>query len=127
MRKLLLVMFSVVAMFVLAACGNKVDEDVSGKYIGKAEEIVSLLQDANYQEVHTLLDEEMKIGLPEEAMEDFAPIFERSGDFKKVNKSSVEEKDGYYIVVLAVNYSEENRVFTITFNDQDEVAGLYVK
>jgi len=127
MRKLLLVMFSVVAMFVLAACGNKVDEDVSGKYIGKAEEIVSLLQDANYQEVHTLLDEEMKIGLPEEAMGDFSPIFEQSGDFEKVNKSSVEEKDGYYIVVLAVNYSEENRVFTITFNDQDEVAGLYVK
>jgi|SRR5690625_3281982 len=127
MRKLLFVMFSVVAMFVLVACGNKVDEDVSEKYIAKAEEIVALLNDANYQEVHAMLDEDMKVGLPEEAMEDFAPIFEQSGDFEKVNKSSVEEKDGYYVVVLAVNYSDENRVFTITFNDQDEVAGLYVK
>lgn len=127
MRKLLLVMFSVVAMFVLAACGNKVDEDVSGKYITKAEEIVALLNDANYQEVHAMFDEEMAVGLPEEAMVELTPIIEQSGDFEKINKSSVEEKDGYYIVVLAANYSEENRVFTISFNDQDEVAGLFIQ
>ena len=127
MRKLLLVMFSVVAMFVLAACGNKVDEDVSEKYISKAEEIVALLNDANYEEVHAMFDEDMKVGLPAEAMVELTPVIEQSGDFEKVNKSSVEEKDGYYMVVLAVNYSEENRVFTISFNDQDEVAGLWIK
>src|SRR5690625_4177861 len=127
MRKLLLVMFSVVAMFVLAACGNKVDEDVSEKYIKKAEEIVVLLNDANYQEVHAMFNEEMAVGLPVVAMEELTSVFEQSGDFEKINKSSIEEKDGYYVVVLAANYSGENRVFTISFNDQDEVAGLFIQ
>ena len=120
-------MFSVVAMFVLAACGNKVDEDVSEKYIKKAEEIVVLLNDANYQEVHAMFNEEMAVGLPVVAMEELTSVFEQSGDFEKINKSSIEEKDGYYVVVLAANYSGENRVFTISFNDQDEVAGLFIQ
>ena len=127
MRKMLLMIFTVVAMFALAACGNKVDEDISEKYITNAEDIVSLLNDANYEEVHAMFDEDMKVGLPAEAMVELTPVIEQSGDFEKVNKSSVEEKDGYYMVVLAVNYSEENRVFTISFNDQDEVAGLWIK
>ena len=127
MKRVMLVMLSAFVMLVLVACGNTVEDTMSEKYITKAEDVVSLLNDADYKEVHGMLDEQMKVGLPEEAMEDFAPIFEQSGDFEKINKSSVEEKDGHYIVVLAVNYSEENRVFTITFNDQDEVAGLYVK
>lgn len=127
MRKMLLVMFSVVAIFVLVACGNKVDEDISEKYITKAEDIVSLLNDANYEEVHAMFDEEMKVGLPVEAMVELTPVIEQSGDFEKTNKSSVEEKDNHYIVVLAANYSEENRVFTVSFNDQDEVAGLWIQ
>jgi len=127
MRKMLLVMFSVVAIFVLVACGNKVDEDISEKYITKAEDIVSLLNDANYEEVHAMFDEEMKVGLPVEAMVELTPVIEQSGDFEKINKSSVEEKDNHYIVVLAANYSEENRVFTVSFNDQDEVAGLWIQ
>lgn len=126
MRKLLLVMFSVVAMFVLAACGNKVDEDISEKYITKAEEIVSLLNDANYEEVHAMLDDEAKEGLSEAAMEELTPFFKQSGDFEKINKSSAEEKDGNYTVVLAANYSEENRIFTISFNEQDEVTVLWI-
>ena len=127
MRKMLLVMFSVVTMFVLAGCGNKVDEDVSEKYITNAEDIVSLLNDANYEEVHAMFDEDMKVGLPVEAMVELTPVIEQSGDFEKINKSSVEEKDGHYIVVLAANYSEENRVFTVSFNDQDEVVGLWIQ
>ncbi len=127
MRKILLVMFSAIIMFVFVACGNKVDEGSSEKYIAKAEDIVSLLNDANYQKVHAMFDEEMKEGLPEAAMVDLTPVIEQSGNFEKINKSSIEEKDGYYVVVLAANYSEENRVFTISFNDKDEVAGLFIQ
>lgn len=128
MKRVLFTVLSVMAMLALAACGGKkVDDATSEKYISKAENIVSLLNEGKYQEVHAMFDDEMKTGLPEDQMKELTPIIEESGNYEKIDKSSVEKKDGFYIVVLVAKYSNENRVFTITFNDQDEVAGLYIK
>src|SRR5699024_72341 len=106
----------------VACGGNKVDDATSEKYITKSEEIVSLLNEGNYEEVFAQFDEEMKAGLPVNDMEELTPIIEESGDFEEIDKSSVEE-DGYYVTVLVAKYSEENRVFTVSYNDKEEVAG----
>lgn len=128
MKKFLATILGFMAILTLVACGgNTVDDSTSEKYISKAEEVVSLLNELNYKEVHEMFNEQMKTELPEEQMEELTPIIEKSGDFEKIDKSSVEEKDGYYIVVLVAKYSDENRVFTISFNNKDEVAGLFIK
>ncbi|KKE78538.1 MULTISPECIES: DUF3887 domain-containing protein [Bacillaceae] len=128
MKKFLATILGFMAILTLVACGgNTVDDSTSEKYISKAEEVVSLLNELNYKEVHEMFNEQMKTELPEEQMEELTPIIEESGDFEKIDKSSVEEKDGYYIVVLVAKYSDENRVFTISFNNKDEVAGLFIK
>lgn len=128
MKNFLAAILGLVAIFTLVACGgNAVDDSTSEKYISKAEEVVSLLNELNYKEVHEMFNEQMKTELPEEQMEELTPIIEESGDFEKIDKSSVEEKDGYYIVVLVAKYSDENRVFTISFDNKDEVAGLFIK
>lgn len=128
MKRKLFAMLSMIIMLGLAACGgNKVDDATSEKYTEKAEEIVSLLNEGNYKEVRAKFDNQMKDELSEEQMEELTPVIEKSGSFEKIDKSSVEEKDGFYIVVLVGKYSKENRVFTVTFNGEDEVAGLYIK
>ncbi|PFK30459.1 hypothetical protein COI93_22295 [Bacillus cereus] len=128
MKRILLTMLSVMVVFVLVACGgNKVDDKDSKKYITRAEEIVSLLNEAKYKEIHAMFDNKMKTGLPEEKMKELAPIIEKAGKFEKIDKSSVEEKDGIYVVVLVAKYSNDNRIFTISFNDKEEVAGLFIK
>ena len=128
MKKIALTMISVLTVLVLVACGgNKVDDATAEKYITKAEEIVSLLNENNYKEVHAMFDEEMEKELPVDDMEELSPVINQSGEFEVIDKSSVEEKDGFFIVVLVAKYSEENRTFTVTFNDKDEVAGLFIK
>ncbi|MDQ0156964.1 hypothetical protein J2S07_003289 [Robertmurraya andreesenii] len=92
-----------------------------------AEEVVSLLNEAKYGDIHTMFDETMKTELTEEQMGLLTPVIEQSGDFDKIDKSSVEEKDGHHIVTLVSKYSKENRIYTITFNDKEEIAGLFVK
>ena len=45
MKKIALIMISVLTVLVLVACGgNKVDDATAEKYITKAEEIVSLIE-----------------------------------------------------------------------------------
>ena len=128
MKKVVLMMISVVTVLALVACGgNKVDDATAEKYITKAEEIVSLLNEGNYTDVHAMFNEEMETGLPLNDMEELTPVISQSGEFVEIDKASVEEKDGHFIVVLVAKYSEENRTYTLTFNDKDEVAGLFIQ
>lgn len=128
MRRMLLIIISAIAAFVLAACtGNKVDESTSKKFISKAEEMVSLLNEAKYKEVNEKFDSKMKAALSEEKMKDLTPIIEKAGTFEKIEKQSIEEKDGLYTVILVAKYSKEQRTFIITYNDKEEIAGLVIK
>ncbi|PDZ69380.1 hypothetical protein CON30_05315 [Bacillus cereus] len=128
MRRMLLIMISAIAAFALAACtGNKVDESTSKKFIPKAEEIVSLLNEVKYKDVHEKFDSKMKAGLPEEKMKDLTAVIEKAGAFEKIVKKSIEEKDGLYTVILVAKYSKEQRTYIITYNDKEEIAGLFIK
>lgn len=116
------------AVLLLAACGGKkVDDETANLYSGKAEEVVSLLNEGNTEGVQAMLDANMKEALTAEQLDEVVGIVDGSGEFEKVDKSSVEEQDGNFVTVLAVKYSKETRVYTITFNEQQEVAGLYIK
>lgn len=126
MKKMTVIIMSICAMIVLAACGTKVDEATAEKYITSAEGIVSLLNDGNYQGVTETFDSHMKAELTEEKLKEIEPIIEQSGDFEAIKKSSVEEKDDNYIVVLVATYSNDERIYTISFNKADEVVGLYI-
>lgn len=128
MKKILVTAFGAILILMLVACGgNKVDDTTAEKYITYAKEIITLLNESKYEEVHAMFNDEMKTGLPVENMSELTPIFKESGTFKEINKASVEEQDGLYIAVLVAKYSNENRVFTITFNNDEKVTGLYVK
>ncbi|WP_194841185.1 DUF3887 domain-containing protein [Sporosarcina cascadiensis] len=125
MKKMMMI---IAVALLLAACGGKkVDEETSEIYIGKAEEVVALLNAGDTASVHEMLDANMKEALTADQLEEVTGLIQDSGEFKEVDKSSVEEDKGHFITVLAVKYSEGTRVFTITFNDSQEVAGLYIK
>jgi len=128
MRKFSLIVFTFSIMMVFVACGGKeVDGSTADKYSAQAEGVIELLNESKYEEVRAMFDEEMKKALSLEGMDDLTPIINDAGDFEKIEKSSVKEKDGYYTAVLVAKYSDENLVYTISFNNDDEVAGLFIK
>lgn len=128
MRKSFIMLISMIILLVLTACGgSKVDESISEKHIAKAKEVIGFVNAGEYEKIHDLFDKDMKEGLPVVDMQKIAPVVEQSGEFEEVNNSSIQEKDGYYVVVLGVKYSEENRIYTISFNKQEEIAGFFIK
>ncbi|WP_338752639.1 DUF3887 domain-containing protein [Bacillus sp. FJAT-52991] len=129
MKKLLASMGSIcMLLFLLSACGAaKVDEKTSEKMIKQAKEVVQLLNVQQYEELTETFDSRMKEELTEEKLKEIEPILEESGQFEKFEKSSVEEKDDNYIVVLVAKYEKDERIFTVAFNKSDQVSGLFVK
>lgn len=128
MRKLNYFLFTIGLMMLLSACGEeKVDEATAEKYVAKAEELVLDLNEENYEAVYEQFNQTMKAGLPVEEMKGLGPVIEASGEFEAFDDAAVELNEGYYVVVLVGKYSNDKRVFTISFNEADEIGGLYIK
>ena len=127
MKKILSVLLGALVALMLVGCGSNVDDATADKYIEQAKAVVENLNNENYEDIQAQFDAKMKANLTTEQMAELAPIIEASGQFQEFDKQSVEEKDGYYTTILVAKYSEENRIYTISFNEQDEIVGLFIK
>ncbi|WP_162805741.1 DUF3887 domain-containing protein [Sporosarcina sp. PTS2304] len=123
-----IVLFAVVSAFLLSACGsNKIDDTTAKLYSDKAERIVSLLHEENFDEMRTMFDEAMKEAMPVEQLQVIADIVKESGEFVRFENSSSSLREGYYIINLVTAYSKYRRVYTLTFDDQQRMAAFHVK
>ncbi|GIP19222.1 hypothetical protein J40TS1_48640 [Paenibacillus montaniterrae] len=127
MKKMHVMFISICVLVLLAGCGSKVDDSTAQTYISKAEEVVQMLNNGEYESITEQFDDTMKASLSAEQLAELEPLLTASGEFKAIEKQSVEEKDGMKIVVLIANYSEEKRIFTITYDANDKIAGLFIK
>ncbi|ALS00939.1 hypothetical protein ATZ33_06015 [Enterococcus silesiacus] len=118
----------VIGMTMLTACGEKVDQETSSKMTAKAEEIVTLINDGNYEKASDSFSDQLLNQLNKTDFEKaVAPVLKKSGAFEKFDKSTVEKKDDFYVVVLVAKYEKDKRVFTITINDNEKLEGFFIK
>lgn len=127
MKKWQLIVCSIVAMVLLAACGNKVDEETENTYVEKAEAIVHYLNEGKFDQVFDKLNASMQSQVTAEQLAEIKPVLEASGDYEGIEKQSVEEKDNIKVVVIVGKHSEENRIYTVSYDENDEIAGLFVQ
>lgn len=127
MKKWQLIVCSIVAVVLLAACGNKVDEETENTYVEKAEAIVHYLNEGKFDQVFDKLNASMQSQVTAEQLAEIKPVLEASGDYEGIEKQSVEEKDNIKVVVIVGKHSEENRIYTVSYDESDEIAGLFVQ
>lgn len=127
MKKWAIILVGLMLSVLLVGCGNKADNDTSQVYSEKAEEVVNWMNEKNYDKITEQFDANLKTQLTAEQLAQIEPVIVQSGDFKQVEKSTVEEKDGMKVVVLVTQYSNEKRIFTVTYDGEDKIAGLFVQ
>ena len=127
MKKWKLIVCSMLAVLLLAACGNKVDEESESKYIGKAVEVVNLLNDGEFDKIIEQMDDRMKANVTAAQLAEITPVLEASGSYVGIEKQSVQEKDGNIIVVIVGEHSEDKRIYTVSYDTNDQIAGLFVQ
>lgn len=126
MKKWTVVLVGIILSIILVGCGNKADEDTSQVYSAKAEDVVKWMNEKSYDKIIEQFDDNLKAQLNADRLAQIEPAIEQSGDFEKVEKSTVEEKDGMKVVVLVAQYSKDKRIFTVSYDD-DKIAGLFVQ
>lgn len=123
----MLMLFSTIVLLTLVGCGKSVDAETSSYYSSKAEEVILLLNQSDFEPIAAQFDDTMKAQLSIEQLGQITPYLTESGDYVGIKKSTVQEKDGYFVCVLVVEYSEKNRIITVSYNAQDQIAGLFVQ
>lgn len=122
----------------LVGCGSsKLAESYDKDTIyEKAQEVIMLANEGKYDEITKLAE------LPEDTTaEDFAklveegwnPILKDKGDFVEITQYEIagqhdkKTDQDYAVIALAVKYNEGTCVYTLYYNEDYELVGLYLK
>src|SRR5699024_7341306 len=110
-----------------AGGGSSIDGANAEKNVDHAEEVVVLLSRGNVDEVNAVFNEVMQEELLFSDLEASTPIINEAGECEGLDRASVEGRDDHFLVFLQAEYSENNLTFSVTYNQEDEIAGLYVQ
>ncbi len=99
-----------------------------------AEEIVGLATAGDYDSIISFMRDDLKSAITAaQLQEGWAPIYEKAGAFQNISKTaftSVKDKstgEEYAVVQVLVKHEGANLVYTISFNKDLALVGLYLK
>lgn len=103
--------------------------DDTEEMIEKAESYISLLAEGEYEEVVKYFDETMKAELTPDALEEiWKTLLEQAGNFIDQEFDSTEQvDDGYQLVFINGLFEATDVTFTITFDEDGQIAGFFMK
>lgn len=100
------------------------EEEVKTSGVG----VIELLNEENYDGLEAKMSEKLKSAASiEELKKVWQPIKETVGEFEKIKKETVVGNEGLATIALMAKYKNGNVTFTITFNENLELEGLYMK
>ena len=135
----LVIMFCFSCILFTACSGKSSDTGKSSsvssgqkeKYIEKAQNVITLFNEEKSDEIVELCDEAMKNALSEDKLSEIYPQIKSNGDFEKFLEGEMTkvEQGGktFTVVVQQAKYAKNTLTYTISFDNEDKLAGIFYK
>lgn len=135
----LVIMFCFSCILFTACSGKSSDTGKSSsvssgqkeKYIEKAQNVITLFNEEKSDEIVELCDEAMKNALPKEKLSEVYTQIKSNGDFEKFLEGEMTkaEQGGktFIVVVQQAEYEKNTLTYTISFDNEDKLAGIFYK
>lgn len=131
MKKIKLLAVMILTGVVLTGCGNssKLGEAYDEEALKTdALGVINMMCDGDYDGVISKMTEEVAKAISADALkEGWEPMKEKLGDFKSVDKETVVDSEGLATVVIIAEFENGKSQFTITYNEDMKLEGLYMK
>ena len=135
----LVIMFCFSCILFTACSGKSSDTGKSSsvssgqkeKYIEKAQNVITLFNEEKSDEIVELCDEAMKNALPKEKLSEVYTQIKSNGDFEKFLEGEMTkvEQGGktFTVVVQQAEYEKNTLTYTVNFDSEDKLAGIFYK
>lgn len=136
MKKLICWIGLMCISFFVVGCGNSLSDEFSEEEVtNKAEEIITLCSEGNYEEVYNdYFSGVMQVSLSQEDLEkSLSTVIGSHGElvgFPKASISGIQDKDtktNYSRAVILTEYEKGKAQYTVVFNRELKCEGFFVK
>ena len=114
--------------------GNKNSSVSAGKkekYLEKVQNVITLFNEEKSDEIRELCDETMKNALSDDKLSEVYTQLKANGDFEKFLEGEMTkvEQSGqtFTVVVQQAKYAKNTLTYTISFDKDDKLAGIFYK
>jgi len=134
MKKLCLVLLSLLILALLSACGATLDSQLAADAEAKAQDVVNLICQKDYQAVTDMAREDIRESFsPAFLAEALDPVLEPAGALDHIGKyasTGTQDKatqEVFAVVAVVAHFENGKHTFTITFDENLDLVGLYVR
>ena len=136
MKKLLSILLAASILLMFAGCGaNKLSDQFNEQDVtAAAEQVVTLLNEGNYQGVTDITRSDLQDELSADVLENaLSGILESAGSFQSFSKTTVVGSEDnttgedYGLAIVVAEYENGKLTYTITVDQNLQIVGLYVK
>ena len=130
MKKIFKILSMMVCIFMLVGCsaGKLSDKYNEEDLKVEAEKVIKNLNDKNYDTILEGSSDELKNALPDNKLkETWEGFSENIGDYDSILKMTFAEKNGYGVAIVNVKYKNKKVTFTLSFNSEMKLSGIYMK
>ncbi len=129
MKRLSKIMLMILCIMMLGGCGAKklssaYSED---KLKAASEEIIKDLNNEKYDAVVAKFNSDLKDKLSANKLEEVWVNYKSLGKYDSISKIAFQEKDNYAVVVAIAKYEKGKVQFTLSFNKDMELVGIFMK
>ena len=131
----LLILLLVVCTFSLSACGKKaLSSEFDPEEVEKlAISVVEMVNNEDTEGIKFLCNDEMKKAMTDDIFDQVSDTLKEFGEYKEISKIDLTEvkdkatKKPIAVAVLKVKYTNKQVMYTISFDTDMKLAGLYLK
>ena len=130
MKKIMSVMIVVLCFTMLVGCGaGKLSDNFNEETLkSEAEAIIDNFNNNQYEEIINKGDENLKSQLTADQLKEvWEQVAPKLGDYDGISKIAFKEKDGTVAVVALAKYENSKAQFTMSFNEDMQLIGIFLK
>lgn len=130
MKRFIKYLAFIICIVSLVGCGaTKLSDTYSeDKLKAASEEVIKNLNEENYSAIINGFGDELKSKLTEDKLrEPWKAMKDKLGKYDSISKIAFQEKDGIATVVAICKYENGKAQFTLSFNKDMKMVGIYMK